>query len=235
MKTKSPRGFTLVEIMIATTLAGLLGAVALTFYVQSLKTSYVSEQELKLITSMRTLSSELIENGSRSHELVLYNSTQSTDITLDGRKLVVNDDTETTDDDVCPTGNFAVFVFYELPKPASQENYRISKLIGYYFDEDDGSLVRATIDLGSSPSTDPVEEIIEDNWSSADRRTIARRIEPLALSDGYGDSTLPQLFYRRANQSLAVCGQLLASATGVDTEDEKSHTRTFYFTVTVRS
>ena len=61
------------------------------------------------------------------------------------------------------------------------------------------------------------------------------RLIPLALSDNYTESTVPQLFYRRANQNLAVCGQLLESSTRTNTKDRRSYTRTFYFTVTIRS
>ena len=64
---------------------------------------------------------------------------------------------------------------------------------------------------------------------------LAGRVTPLALADSADEDTTPNLFYRRAGQSMAVCGQLLASASGADTADRRSYTHTFYFTVTVRT
>jgi hypothetical protein len=181
---------------------------------------------------------ELIFTGSRSHELILYKSTAAADRTADGRLVVTNEATETVTDDICPTGDFAVFVYYELPKPAAQSKYRVSKLIGYYVDSSAANgpaLVRMTIDLTGSPSTDSVETILTNNWNTAPRKVIASKVTPLALSDAATEGTPPNLFYRRAGQSVAVCGQLLSSNAGKDTADRRSYTRTFYFTVTVRT
>ncbi|MGH8021651.1 MAG: PulJ/GspJ family protein [Opitutaceae bacterium] len=238
MKTGSRHGFTLPEIATVAGLLGLISTGVMGFFIQSLKSSNASEQQIELLSTMRSFMDEMIFNGSRSHEFVLYNSSSAADRTAVNRKAVLNADNETESDDVCPTGDFAVFVFYELPKPSDEDRYRIQKLIGYYLD-DTGSgppaLVRMTIDLGSSPSNDTVEEILSDHWGTAKRRTIAHRVTPLALSDGYDEQTTPQLFYKRASQNIAVCGQLLQSTARLDTQDARTQTRTFYFTVTVRS
>ena len=231
-------GYSLTEAIVVLTLVGIVSVAVLGFYINSLKAGYTNEQQLKLVSTMRTFMDEMVVTGSRSHELILYNSSDSADRTEDGRLKVLNDDTDTFADDLSPTGDFAVFVFYELPKPASEDKYRISRLVGYYLEDQSGeapALVRITIDLSGSPSTDPVETILNNNWSSAARRTIARHVFPLALSDGYTDETKPQLFYKRANEHLAVCGQMLNSATESDTGDWRTRTRTFYFSVTVRS
>ncbi len=238
MKTSSRRGFSLPEIATVAGLLGLISTGVMGFFIQSLKSSNASEQQIELLSTMRTFMDEMIFNGSRSHEFILYNSMAAGDRTLEKRKAVLNADNETESDDVCPTGDFAVFVFYELPKPSSQSKYRIQKLVGYYLDKKDSgppALVRMTIDLGASPSTDTVEEILSSRWGSAKRKTVAARVSPLALSDGYNDDTTPQLFYKRASQNIAVCGQLLQSTAKLNTKDGRTQTRTFYFTVTVRS
>lgn len=238
MSSKTNRGFTLTEILLVLGIVGFLSIGVLGFFLQSLRSGNASEQQIALLTSMRSFTNEMVFVGSRSQEMILYNSAEAADRTYDGRKEVANDDTDTYADDICPTGDFVVFVYYELPKPASQAHYRIRKLVGYYLDGSDtssGPLMRLTIDLSASPSSDSVEEILSDHWSSADRRTVAHLVAPLALSDGYNDDTTPQLFYKRANQNLAVCGQLIESASHKNTEDLRTYTRTFYFTVTVRS
>src|SRR4029077_298570 len=109
-------------------------------------------------------------------------------------------------------------------KPSSVSTYRIAKLIGYYLNTIDSGppqLVRITVDLSANPSTSSVETILTNNWNTATKRVIAARVNPLALSDGYTVSTLPQLFYKRANQNIAVCGQLFQSATKTNTNDTK--------------
>lgn len=247
MKTRIKSAFTLVELLIVVTLTGLLTTCVLGFYIQSLYANNASEQQIKLAAKMRAFMNEMIFNGSRSHELILYKSAaaadrSSTDANGDGtpdsRLVVTNEASETPTDDICPTGDFAVFVYYELPKPATASKYRIQKLVGYYIDSsavNGPALVRMTVDFGATPSADPVETILANNWTTAPRKTIAPCVAPLALADTAVSSTPPNLFYRRAGQSLAVCGQLLASTTGRNTADRRTYTRTFYFTVTVRT
>lgn len=248
MKILRPRAaFTLTELLVVMTLTSVVMAAVLGFYIQSLHGGNAAEQQIKLAGTMRSFMNELIFTGSRSHEVILYKSAAAADRTLtdadgdgvpDSRLRVTNEDTETIADDICPTGDFAVFVYYELPRPAGLAKHRIKKLVGYYVDHsapDGPALTRITVDLGSSPSSDPVETILANNWNSAPRRVLARHVAALALSDSAADDSPPNLFYRRAGQSMAVCGQILASAGGNDTADRRSQTRTFYFTVTVRT
>lgn len=230
--------FTLAEITVVLGVGSIALAGVMLFYVNCLKAGYAGTQDVKLLASMRQLTNELIYNGSRSHELILYPSAAASDRAAEDRLEVTNDESSSTADDICPTGDLAVFVYYELPKPAAQTKYRISSIIAYYLDTSVSgrpSLVRMTIDLSSAPSTETVETILTDNWSSAPRKTIASNVVPLALSDSATTSTVPQLFYRRANQNIAVCGQLRASGSSQDTADRRTYTRTFYFSVTIRS
>src|SRR5690606_16093316 len=67
------------------------------------------------------------------------------------------------------------------------------------------------------------------------RPVLARHVAALALRASAADDPPPNLFYRRARHSMAVCGQILASAGGNDTADRRSQTRTCYFTVSVRT
>lgn len=239
--------FTFTELMIVMALSGMISVVVFGFYIQSLKGGNTTEQQIKLAGKMRGFMNELIFTGSRSHELILYKSSAaadrtSTDVDGDGipdsRLRVTNEDTEATTDDINPTGDFAVFVYYELPKPASSTKYRVQKIVGYYVDNaaaNGPALTRMTIDLSATPSTSTIEALLTAHWNSAPRKVIASKVTPLALADSADEDTAPNLFYRRAGQSMAVCGQILASTSGKDTADRRSYTRTFYFTVTVRT
>jgi prepilin-type N-terminal cleavage/methylation domain-containing protein len=231
---RNQRGFTLVEIVIAASIAGVLSAAALGFLVYNLKSVYSSQQQMKLLSTMRTLNNEFIRNASRAHEYVMYDSTNSADRDeVADRKSIEVDASSGLE--VFPTGNFVVFITYELPKPATQNKYRIASVTGYYpRSTSDGrqELVKMTI-APSTPSTDTLEDLIADNWDTAPRTVIASRINALALSEA--TSTSPQMFYMHSPNNLAVCGQLFASNAGKDTKNAHTFTRTFYFTLTVRS
>jgi type II secretory pathway pseudopilin PulG len=242
---KHPRNsaFTLVEVMVAASIAVVVGGAIMAFYVQALRVGYVSQQQITLQTTMRTITSELITNASRAHEMILYSSAAAADRADETSRLAITLDED--DEEIHPTGDFAVFIYYELPKPSDQPKHRIRKLIGYYTEQVDSGpakLTRIVIDLSGAPSTDTVEEILEDNWLSAtagatlERKTFAPRVTPLALSDDYDSETgSPQLFFLTSTENVAVCGQLLESATRNDTKDRRTLTRTFFFTVSVRA
>lgn len=229
--------------MVTLWVVSLLGVAVMAFYIHALRTSYASQQQISLIGTMRQFTSELIYNASRAHEMILYPSAAATDRdnVSDRCEIVSNEDgTETR-----PTGNLAVFVSYELPKPADQARHRIRKLIAYYIDAVDSGpprLTRLVVDLSAAPSTGTVESILSSNWTTASanvtisRKTFAPRVTPLALSDSYDpDTGQPELFYKRSPANLAVCGQLFESTTRADTKDRRTYTRTFFFTVTTRS
>ncbi len=233
MKIQSQKGFTLVEITVASSISVVIGAAVLTFFIQGLRFNYSSQQQIKQLGTMRVLTNELIRNATRCHEFVMYDSTTAADRdNVADRKQIEIDG---FGDEIHPTGNFVVFINYELPKPAAQNKYRVASIVGYYPQStSDGAqeLVKMTITL-STPSANSLETILQDNWATATRRVIANRIQPLALSTS--TSTTPQVFYMRSRNNLAVCGQILESNVGTNTKNIYTHTRTFYFTLTVRS
>ena len=237
MKTRTPSGFTLPELLVAFSVFGLLSAGLTMFWVESSKASNFTQQQIRMMGEMRSLSSELLFNASRSHELIVYDSPDAAE-RVDAssrRQIVIDEDTSTLQ---CPTGNLVVFVYYELPKPRNQSRYRIARLVAYALDQNDtepGRLSRITIDLTGSPSTSTVEAILEAYWSTAERKSYADLISPLAMSDAASESSTPRLFYKRSEQNLAVCGQLLRSGSDNDTKDRRTVTRTIFFTVTTRS
>lgn len=244
MKSRSNRsGFSLVEVSVALALSVAVGAAVMTFYVQSLRAGYTSQQQIALQATMRGITTELITNASRAHEMILYNSAASSDRADSTKRKEIYHDS--SDNEIHPTGDFAVFVYYELPKPATQPLHRIRKLIGYYTEQIDSGppkLTRLIIDLSGAPSTDTVEELLDRHWTNGasgvtvSRKTFAPRVTPLALSDDYTSETgRPQLFFKHSPENVAVCGQLLESATKKDTKDRRTLTRTFFFTVTVRA
>jgi prepilin-type N-terminal cleavage/methylation domain-containing protein len=237
MKTRNASAFTLIEMMVAVGIFGLLGTGLTMFYVESLKAANATEQQVRLMSDMRTFSNELFFNASRAHELILYATPTADDRSEAADRLLIVAD-EDTGNLHCPTGNLAVLVYYELPKPSTQAFHRIARIIAYSLDQsgtNPGVLTRLTIDLTASPSTNTVEQILTANWNTAARRIYGRLVTPLALSDGGSTSTAPRLFYKRSEQNLAICGQLLSNAGNRDSKDRHTVSRTMFFTVTTRS
>jgi type II secretory pathway pseudopilin PulG len=240
MKNTRKAAFTLVEAVVTLAVASILGAGVMTFYIDSLRAGYVTQQQIALLGTMHSVTAELISNGSRAHEVILYNTASASD-----RADVTDRKEISVDADVHPTGDFAVFVYYELPKPAANPRFRIQRLIGYYTETVDTGppkLTRIIIDLSAAPSTETVEAILAANWTSAatgatvTRKTFAPRVTPLAVSEDYESETgAPQLFFKATPENLAVCGQLFQSAANIDTQNRNTHTRTFFFTISVRS
>jgi len=243
MKNRYKSAFTLSEVMVTLAVASIFGVAVMTFYIQSLKAGYTSQQQIALQSTMRTITSELISNASRSHEMILYRSSDAADRdNVDDRRLITLDANE---DEVRPTGDMAVFAYYELPKPAAQNRHRVRKIIAYYPEQTDSGppqLTRLVIDLSGAPSTSTVEQILANHWTNGgtgitvERKVFAPRVTPLALGDNYDPLTdSPRLFFMTSAENIAVCGQLKQSATNKDTSDRNTLTRTFFFTISVRA
>lgn len=243
MKHSRKAAYSLVEVMFAVAIAVIVGGAIMAFYIQALRAAYVSQQQITLQTTMRSITTELITNASRAHEMILYSSAAAADRADQSSRLAITLDED--DAEIHPTGDFALFIYYELPKPATELKHRIRKLIGYYtetVDSGPAKLTRIVIDLSGAPSSSTPEEILEANWEAAssgvtlERKTFAPRVTPLALSDDYDSLTgSPQLFFLTSTENVAVCGQLLESAKRADTKDRRTLTRTFFFTVSVRA
>jgi len=243
MRRTKTHGLTLVEVMITLAIAVVLGGAIMSFYLASLRAGYGTQRQIGLQTTLRGLSAELIHEASRAHELVLFSSAASADrdAATDRRRITADEDGI----DLHPTGDFAVFIFYETPRPAAQARYRIARLVGYYAEaiaNQPSQLVRFEIDFRGSPSTQTVEQALAAYWNggtddiAVTRSILAPSILPLALSDHASlNGGQPQLFYLTSVHNVAVCGQLFDSASGSDTKSALTYTRTFFFTLSVRT
>ena len=166
--------------MIASVIMGLLLTGLVSFYMQSLKAMYLSDQRMKLAGQINRFANELVVQGSRSNQFILYKTANPSDfngpnpnfwdVTLQPNPGI-NATTTTGDRQImtpvlnsaplCPGGDFVVFVFYEFPKPINDSGgnpvpyHRVKKLEGYYLSTPNssgiGSLVKVVIDLSAAP------------------------------------------------------------------------------------
>ena len=251
MKTnRSARGFTLVEIMITVTLMGFIMAGVMTFYLQNVRSMYASEQRLKLAGEIKRFSNELVVQASRSNQFVLFKSARAVDFDGTGGPNDTNDtvrqiiDIDNPTNPLHPAGDFVVFIYYEIPKPAAQPFHRITKLEGYYLNAINagtlGALRKIVIDLSGAPSTNTVEAILKANWSTAQFTTYFPNARGLAVPeviDGVptNNAASARLFYMSDARNVIISGQIYSSNKEVTTGDFKTYTNTFSFNVTPRT
>lgn len=252
MNTKrSKRGFTLAEILVSMTLSGLVMTGVMSFYMQSLKSMYASDQRMKLAGQIKKFSNELIVQASRSNQFVLFKSATPAD--YNGTNPAVDSNNsdrqiigvDAGGDPLYPAGDFVVFVFYEIPRPTGLANHRIRKLEGYYLDAatpgSTGAVRKVVVDLSASPSTDTIEKILTDNWATTARfSTYFPLVRGLALPeiiDGtpVAGSPRPRLFYMSASRNVIITGQIFSSSQNTNTVDWRTYTNSFCFNITPRT
>lgn len=253
MKTaRKTHGFTLVEILVAMTVSGMLMAGVMSFYIQSLKSMYASDQRIKLAGQINRFSNELIVQASRSNQFVLFKSAAPADFDGTNPAPAAGDSDRQTitsideGDPIHPAGDFVVFVYYEIPKPTSQAVHRINKLEGYFLNAstpgETGPVRKVVIDLSSAPSTNSVEKILTDNWntSKAVFSTYFPLVRGLAVPEVIDGAAVsgtpsPRLFYMSASRNVIITGQIFSSSQNTNTRDWRTYTNSFCFNITPRT
>ena len=240
--------------MIATTISAVAIAAATTFYYQMVMGHYIVDQRITQVGVIRRFSQEMIYHASRANQIFLYKSSLAADRAAPSNQLHV--DTTDPANFLHPAGDFAVFVYYEIPKPIGTDYHRIRKVVGYYLNASAGQIgpiTRITIDLSQDITTGAatlsdqitaydtttsktmVEQVMTDNWASAkhtrtDQFVLNSRglFESETTNEGLG-----RLFYYRDEHiSLMVAGQIYGTQY---TDKRPTYTDSFNFSVTPRS
>ena len=263
MKPRPPfiRGFSLVEVMVAAAVCGVLLTGVMSFYVQNLKGMYASEQRMKIAGQIKKFSNELDIHASRSNQIILYKSAAPADFDGPNPLAANNSDRQSIDVDnplipLHPAGDFVVFVYYEIPKPTAQPFYRITKLVGYYLTTATvggaGPVTRVMIDLSAAPSTNSVESILTANWSvpaatwATSATVTLTQYFPLARGLSVPEAIdeiavvsppapTPRLFYMSDARNIIISGQVFTSSRNTVTNDWKTYTDSFFFNITPRT
>jgi prepilin-type N-terminal cleavage/methylation domain-containing protein len=248
------KAFTLVELMIAITVSGVVLAGAMTFYFQMLVGHRIVDQRINQAGVIRRFSQEMVYHASRANQVFLYKSSVLADRDAVADQLHV--DTTDPANFLHPAGDFVVFVYYEFPKPVALDYHRIQSIVGYYLDASGGgigAIKKITIDLSKDITTGAatlnyqvatydttllktnVEKVMTDNWSSAthtrtDSFVLNARglFKSETINEGFG-----RLFYYRDERiSLMIAGQMYGTK---DTSDKQTYTDSFNFSITPRS
>ena len=204
-------GFTLVEIMIATSISGLITIALLGFYMTNYRIGFVNQERNRINANMRNLTSNLIQDGRQSNYFVLYESTNASDRdAANDRQLDGN------------AGDFLVFVYTTEDTATTLQSAEIERIVCYYriaSGADDLSPVRRFERNFDPPVDSTVEEVLPSisELSAAD--------EVVELSRGLADG---RLFFNFWGRSVMVNGQIYHG------NDAKRVTETYNFTISPR-
>lgn len=205
-------GFSLVEVMVATTITGMVTVAMLGFYLTNFKIGFVNQERNRINSDMRQFTGQLIRDGRSANYFVLYDSTDATardkpkDRQLDGE-----------------SGDLLVFVNTEETTSIT-ESVLIKGYVAYYraeeADSPDGlAPVRRYEKTFNTPVSGPIEVVLPDKASLAMGDLL------IELSRGLADG---RLFYNFWGRSVMVNGQIHHGNAA------KRVTETYNFTISPR-
>lgn len=193
MQTKSNRAFSLAEVLVAMTIAGLVVAGAIAATLQLLKSYSVTGARLKINSDMRKLTRDMTTDAVFANYFVIYPSftNRSTSATANGV-------TTTIDNFVAngASGDFLVLVSVD------QTTQAVTKLVGYYRDPPDGLATTAgpvrSFHIAVSSNSPTIYTILNSAMPTSSAHTNPVVI-PLALGQSNGD-----LFYNYFGRSIMI-------------------------------
>jgi len=204
-------GFTVIEVMIATTIAGFVSVGVISFYLTMFKVGFVNQERNRINADMRGLTGQLIRDGRQSNYFVMYPS-------------IGEGDHDEADDRVLDgdSGDVLMFV-YTVDSAGSLAPDRIERIVCYF--------------RSVSPSGDPLSPVkrYEESFTPASESAVEDLVptesdlvladEVVELSQGLADG---RLFYNFWGRSVMVNGQIHHGNAA------KRVTETYNFTVSPR-
>jgi prepilin-type N-terminal cleavage/methylation domain-containing protein len=225
MKSNPKRAMTLVEILITLSISGLLIAGLTTFFINTYKLNFTSNQRIFINSDIRKITNEMTENARDATIGLVYASFYPDPINGDFRSPATDmtaQDYQLRDNE---TGDLLVLVYYDQdPNPADTVRPPIVRLVGYYRSIDDpvnniGPVRRFDIAISGSDQNKAVEELIPSVASQEDHALI------LEFSRGLANG---HLFYNFRSRGIMVNGQIYHGNAA------KRVTNTYNFTITPR-
>ncbi len=234
MHQNTRKGMSLVEIMIVAGVLGVISAMSLGFFTESIKATFVSEQKNLINRDIRHLTAKLSEAARQANFVILYESFAEDDRDDRGDRLLNGN-----------AGDFIVFGFQgeadldaavNAPQPTT-------RLVGYYrapgnpSDPDSMGPVRmfdTDLDYPPDESGESVldaenpleppspEELLEDLYPES---TLGSNREVVEMSEGLADK---RLFYNFGKGTIMVNGKIVHGV------EAKRVTDTYNFTISTR-
>ena len=210
------KAFTLVEILIATSVASLLIAGLTTSFIMGLKMYHFNSGLIAVNKDMRDFTNELVQNATYANFFIIYPSfvertrnfvTGGTTQVVDGR---LNDG---------GSGDFLLLVYVTPAPPA-----RITRIIGIYRGAPanvQGPVRSFTLNYGVTGTAAPLNSLLPA------AATIDNHPEVVRLARGLSNN---RMFYNFRDRSIMVQAELEQAGAGT-----KRATNTYNFTVSPRS
>lgn len=210
--SKGKAGYSLVEIMVASSITLMITVATLGFFLTNYKIGFVNQERNRINADMRKFTGQLIRDGREANYFVLYQSIRD----------AARDDVEDRRLDG-EAGDFLVFVTTEETSSIMQP-VRIKSFVAYYRatetdEEDELAPVRRYEETFQTSQDGPVEKLLPDMMD------LLAADEVIELSRGLADG---QLFYNFWGRSVMVNGQIHHG------NEAKRVTETYNFTISPR-
>ncbi|WP_309385491.1 PilW family protein [Cerasicoccus frondis] len=223
------RGLTLVELLMATSVLGLLMTGVSTFFIQNFRASFITQQKLEINRDFRSVTSEMSSEARQANSFVLYKSffplpkdfSPSGDFRSPPNGVEATDYRQYADHE----GDFVVFIYY-----GEDDNYYddtpapITRIIGYFRDDREvvgaeAPVLKFDLDIPKESQTKSIETLIPSVEEAKEFTQVISMVNGLA--NGF-------LFYNIHGKSVLVNGKIIHG------NDAKEVTGTYNFTISPR-
>lgn len=215
---KQRRGFTLIEIMTASSIMTIMGFSVFSFTTNIVKTVFTSEQKIRINNDMRKLTNEMTNFARNADSFILYESFFS-----DFRQPTAGNEFADYRLQDGRSGDCLVIIDYgEDPNPQDSDPAPIERIICYFRDVTDieynkGPVMKFDLDINGSDQYKNPEELIPSST------TDAKRV--VELTEGIADN---KLFYRFRKDAVMINGIIEHG------NEAKRITDTYNFTISTR-
>jgi len=225
MRSSSPhrsasRGFTLVEILVAMTILGVVSIGVIRFTIHALNIFHYDTGRIKVNKDIRSFTQELTTTAVFSNYFRIYPNFTTRSVTTGG----VTSDASVNDGQ---SGDFLLLVFSDTDVATGKNT--LSRLVGYYRDPTvaggTGPVRKfdVTLKAGVDPAATPLYQVLNTYVPASTAHTNGIVLE---LAQGLSDGTLFHNFYDR---SVMVRGQIIEQG-----DQLRRAVNTYNFTVSPR-
>lgn len=221
-------GFTLVEIMFAMSILALVMTGIMTFLVDSVRTTFITEQKLNINGDIRDVTNKLADEAREANYFTLYTSfypQYEVEPMGDFREPATGYAAADYRQRRGNSGDFLLLVYTGIdPNPDDLEPAPIEKIIGYFrdggtVDSEQAPVRRFEVEVPKADQYEELETLIPSSTLSILHPEVINLVTGLA--DG-------NLFYNIQNRSVLVNGKIIHG------NDAKQVTGTYNFTVSPR-
>jgi prepilin-type N-terminal cleavage/methylation domain-containing protein len=200
-------GFTLVEVMIAMSLAVLVLGFATVFFVDSLKISLGITNNLDIERSIRKVTDQISTDARDANSFVIYKTffDEGHDISGSFRNPAADYVSSSYRMQAGESGNCCIFVYNgEDPTPLDLTPAPIERIVGYYLNDeetDEGVSIKTfDIDIATADQYSSVEELIPDASDVSDHTVLVESANGLISGD---------IFYNLLGRSIIINSEII--------------------------